>query len=197
MSKARLLLGLAREANRFVGRFTGRRSGQYADRPAGKVKKFIRRQSDLMRRPGRAHGYETPKLKPPRTRAQGHAVYKKSLGVPGFKTRAHHEFLALQAENRTGALLAGAGISAHGLMETHTINKKTSALKKRSGALDRNTQAIKNAQRKSPAAQRKSPAASPSAKRSTSKAPSRGEAAMAALRMPQAIRAIQSRPGRH
>lgn len=144
MSKAKLLFGLAREANRFVGRFTGRRSGQYADRPAGKVKKFIRRQDDLVRRPGRAHGYETPKGKPPRTRAQGHAVYKKSLGVPGFKTRAHHEFLELQASNRTGALLGGAGIGVHGVMETHRINKKTSSLKKRSATLDRSTRAIKN-----------------------------------------------------
>ena len=95
------------------------------------LKSRARREVDLIRRPGRAHGYETPANKPPRTRSHGHEVYKKSLGVPGFKTRLHHDYIqSRKSLHRAGAVTA-AVITGHGIHKTTQSLSKASALEKK------------------------------------------------------------------
>jgi len=140
----KLVVGAARQVWRATGRLAGRRSGKFsgANTLKSRVKSTVRHEVDLIRRPGRAHGYETPKIGKPRTRAQGHAVYKKSLGVPGFKTREHHAFLSQRARNRLGAVVVAGAETARGFVGVAHYNKKAEKLNRSTRRLDASTAKI-------------------------------------------------------
>ena len=127
---SRIARGLARQAWSATGRMAGRGS---------RVKKEVQYQVDLIRRPGRAHGYEHPQSGAVRSRARGHEIYKKSLGVPGFRSRKHHDYTTRRDRNRTVALgVAGLEVT-RGLHQTSKHSKKASSSRAKSRRLDKST----------------------------------------------------------
>lgn len=141
----KLVLGAARQVWRVTGRLAGRRSGKFsgANTLKSRVKSTVRHEVDLIRRPGRAHGYETPKGgKPQRTRAHGQRVYEKSLKVPGFKTSEHHAFLKRQGRNRLAAVVVAGAETARGFAGAAHYNKKAEKLNRSTRRLDASTAKI-------------------------------------------------------
>ncbi len=102
------------------------RTARTLDKGLDGIQKRAQREVDLIKRPGRAHGYENPVGKTPRTRAQGHEVYTKALGVPGFKTRAHHNYIQGRRRLHIAGAVTAAVITGYGIDETTKYLAKAS-----------------------------------------------------------------------